>query len=164
MWNERLFAIFFSFSFFLNIKLRFLPLLFLKFGCSIHYIFPVTETYHQVCSFFADHWKCELCLEKKNIYLSIYLSIYLYIYLSIDRKIDWFLGIIHFKPRIYLKQLSHSFHLVNLELKNLSGLEIIEILEKSVKISKINNCILVANLQSSIFVVLSNHFHDIFII
>ena len=110
-------------------------------------------------------WSLKMwALPGKEKYLSIYLSIYLYIYLSIDRKIDWFLGIIHFKPRIYLKQLSHSFHLVNLELKNLSGLEIIEILEKSVKISKINNCILVANLQSSIFVVLSNHFHDIFII
>ena len=46
------------FFFFLNVSIRFLPLLFLKFQCSTSFICPVTETYY-----------CELRLEKeKNIF------------------------------------------------------------------------------------------------
>ena len=48
------------FFFFLNVSIRFLSLLFLKFQCSTSFICPVTETYY-----------CELRLEKEKIYLKL---------------------------------------------------------------------------------------------
>ena len=47
---------FIVFFFFLNVKIRFFPLVFWKFGCTIYCIFPFTETYYQ----------CELRLENKK--------------------------------------------------------------------------------------------------